>query len=84
MPAVFFSILTALAGSENLLSTTAILNYLNLALQAVGLVSKSDAALTAIHDQLKQMIAEKRDPTDAEFASLTARSDLAHARIQGA
>ena len=38
--------------------------------------------LKALKAQVEAMLSEGREPTDAEFASLKARSDAAHAVIQ--
>lgn len=53
---------------------------------AAALVRAGDAALPelqALTDQVKAMVSADRDPTDAEWAELTARSNAANAIIQG-
>lgn len=39
--------------------------------------------LSALNDQITAMVSANRDPTDEEWAALKARSDAAHAGIQG-
>ena len=84
MPAILLTLLTTLAGSSDILSGKAIANYLGLAIGLVGLVGETDEALSALHDDIKRMVAEGRDPTDEEFGMLKARSDAAHEGIQSA
>ena len=84
MPAILLTILTTLAGSSDVFSGKAIANYLGLAIGLVGLVGETDKALGDLHDQIKLMVAEGRDPTDAEMDMLKARSDAAHQGIQNA
>ena len=82
MPAILLTILTTLAGSSDVFSGKAIANYLGLAIGLVGLVGETDEALSELHEQIKKMVAEGRDPTDEEFGMLKARSDAAHEGIQ--
>ena len=53
---------------------------------AASLFSRGDPtqeALQALVDHINQMVAENRNPTTDEWNALKARSDAAHARIQG-
>ena len=83
MPAII-AILTTIVGSGNILSVDAIIKYIGLLLGFLDDVDGGDKRLTLLHDHLKRIVAEGRDPTDEEFADLKARSDAAHERIQGA
>ena len=52
---------------------------------APALIESGDAGAVALNDltlQIKGMIAAGRDPTEAEWNALKARSDAAHAVIQ--
>ena len=84
MPAIVISILTAIAGSGDILSVDAILKYLGLLVGYLDDVDGGDKRLTALHDHVKLMVKEGRNPTDDEYAGLLARSDVAHERIQKA
>lgn len=61
----------------------AVAAYLTLAASLGKLVTATDADLKALADEIKAMNAEGREPTDAEFDSLTARIQANSAAIAG-
>lgn len=61
---------------------SAIKSVLDLAALAVERGSEGADQLRVLVEDIKEMVAQGREPTELEWADLKARSDAAHAEIQ--
>lgn len=79
--------LRALASSISLIPggswiTPALEELLDLGAQLITAGEAGTTELQALTDQIKTMVAQGRDPTQAEWDALRTRSDAAHAKLQ--
>jgi hypothetical protein len=81
VPAILRSLASVPASSSFL--TPAIDSILNAIATFVEAGDAGAAGLQALTQQIQAMVAAGRDPTPDEWAALIARSDAAHALIQG-
>jgi len=58
-------------------------DVLDSAIAALGAGAEGIAAIQALTEQMQAMVSAGRDPTIDEWSELKARSDAAHALIQG-
>lgn len=84
--AVASTLLQTLAGApaSNSFLTPHLDSILSAIAGVLGIGEQALPELTALAEQVDAMIDANRDPTDAEFAQLKARSDAAHKAIQDA
>ena len=84
MPIVFLTLLeTLLQGlAKDLFSNEDIGRYIAMGIAIAESAFNVDARIAALTDHIRQMVAEGRNPTAAEWDALRERSDVAHATIQ--
>lgn len=84
-PRLIASIFGAIAGAARspAIGRETVAEWAQLLSDLVGTGGAADADLVALRDQIEQMVAEEREPTADEWASLRGRSDSAHETIQG-
>ena len=72
----------ALALASEFISNENVLKYVGLAGEIVNQAFEVDSRLEGLNAHILQMVSEQRNPTEAEWATLTARSNVAHDTIQ--
>lgn len=82
MVADFISVIAQDAAGTGIL-TPAVGTILSAGATLIKLGDQGATELQALTGQIKQMVTANRDPTESEWDALKARSDAAHATIQG-
>lgn len=81
MPWAILSVILQTLASSGLSGDT-VSKYLAFMSALFGRGGPTEDALKALKEHVERMVAEKRPPTESEWAELRARSDAAHDRIQ--